>query len=551
MHMRTNIARSSRRGALRSRIAIVLAAVVLAGGYWVCRASDDPNAIGPASKSAMGRADALVSGGATEIGLAPTSNAVEPRQVAQASSSDELAVLRVVDADGHAIADAVAAVCAPGTRELDPHDPTNLGTSDASGIIRVPFSRLREHSAATISVLHREYAAASVSSDALLDGEERVVLWLGLACLVRCVDLDHLPLAGVLIRVSSETFEGSTSLPAGLPTIPGSDVGKRIHSAISDSHGIARLTGLALQTYGISAYLESYTLVQGVEDDGAFTAPTDEIETVRLAPILGFVGRYEGDEVLSSSLQMSGQFSSVGGTVDELVRREKIRLEARFPDALVLTAQSMSLEKPKPWRLHVLFARHPAETFELQPVPVAEIEAPQVLRPTGESFGELPSAELVLVDASGKSVDPSGLFVELGQPPRSFMVDVAAHQSIRLPAGEYPLKTHDPFLRGCLPPSTLRVPGKTLVTLDRDFRECRLTFPDSGATRALTGHIECTVAHFESISMFALDTSRAVELWLPVGSVSIEFGVADAESTSREFQVVASTGAELQELVLR
>ncbi|MCE9595502.1 MAG: hypothetical protein K8S98_15045 [Planctomycetes bacterium] len=545
---------SNRRGAVRSRlVGVVVLALVC--GYVVYRALRSSSATRSAERSAEQVSPSKASEvELAEIGLVSSGDAVADRQAAHAPDVADSASLHVVDVDGRPIADAVAAVCAPGTRALDPQAATNLGTSDASGLVRISASWVREHAGATISVLHRDYAAASVSSDALQDGDERVVLMLalGLVCRVQCIDLDELPLPGVLVRASQAPFEGLTSLPTDLPSLSGSDEATRIHSAFSDSHGIATLSGLAPGSYSVSAYLEHFTMVLDRDDDFAFTAPTDAIKLVRLAPILAFVGRIEGDELLSSILEMRGDGIAFTGRVrEELLRREKDRLEERFPGAIVVTAEPMSLTKPQPWRLHALFARHPAETFEFEPLPVDEITAPVSLRPTGELTPELPGGELVIVDANGRKVDVPGLFVEVAQTTEEFAVEVTANTTVRLPAGEYALQTYDSFFRALIPSTTLRVPGTTVITLDRVFRKCRLTLGDSGEARPHMGHIKVDVADCASKQVFLLDSARPVELWLPVGTVSIAFGVTDGESAARAFEVVASAENDVQEILLR
>jgi hypothetical protein len=529
----------------RWSFAIVLALPVAAMSVWYLsrRQSIDPAPVGDGVARAAG--PGMERGTASPAPFDVDESATPVRRPVEQLPA---ATLVVVDPGGAPVPRAalVADVDAR-SGQVSSTCPGFVAWSDERGEFALDRAWIASRSTETIVISARGFLPASLDVGELGDGYERVQLHLGFTQRIQCVDVRGRPIEGAFVRLSKSPqnrFDG----PPPDWRVPSPHDAIAIYEARSDASGIAVVGGLTEGRHTIRASADGYALVSGAPSASGLDVPSD-------APVLTFgelvcvVCRFDGDRSLSTSVVFRAGYE-LGNFAQYAVDRTRNALKSRFPECIVGVG---ALQTPEPSTVLVrcLLEEHGVQDFDLHPVPVRDFSAPEILSPDRSRRTTLVDASVVIVDplAGNPIIDEFFVTLDEKRTLASITVPIRPGSTVRLPRGNYTLRTHNPWLRRDLRLDAVRAPGENVAALARAYRPCRLWILEPGG-----GKCERALVTIESEGLrwvHGYESSEPVELWLPTGS-AIVAASSPAKATARaEVTIESSATYSTQDVVIR
>ncbi|MBI4884513.1 MAG: hypothetical protein HY826_10725 [Actinobacteria bacterium] len=462
----------------------------------------------------------------------------------------DTATLTVVDEAGLPVVHAACAICQPECRSLSISSTSIVGWTDLDGKLVLRNAWVRGHSSETLSVLHAQYRPAAVAAIDLLDGAEAVTLTSGFAFRVRCVDLDGTPVAGALVVASASESDVADEIDSPSPTLPGPNSASRIITARSGEDGIAVISGMDERRYGVAAFDETRAVVSTEDDETQFDVPLRQEATYVFGSVVALVAQFEGDSVATWQGGVGAGYKN-DGLAQAPVARWRDRLTSRYPDCAVVVAARTKVVAAEAWSLVVVFAHHERQTYAVEPIPVAELDGPVSIHPAGAPVAELPTAEVVVLDAGGRPVSIPGFYLQSVEPGQTARYEMETDKPCQLPAGDYRLRSSNRLVTLSLNSDAVRVPGANTLSLRAQFRECNVWFLDAAGVRLESVQVQIEAAGVGSTHTYFTPSGAPLHVWLPVGTCVARIDASDGVPTERSFEVTSSVSQAAQDVVLR
>ncbi|MCC6405776.1 MAG: hypothetical protein IT453_01325 [Planctomycetes bacterium] len=533
----------------RAGIAFVILVGAI-GAYWAYLVRSVPKDTSPPPRSESSATEAAAT--PRKLSAAPTFNTdpTNGRLATGAGVELDSATLTVVDEAGLPVVHAACAICPSECRSLSVSSTSIVGWTDLDGKLVLRNAWVRGHSSETLSVLHTQYRPATVAAIDLLDGTEAVTLTSGFAFHVRCVDLDGMPVVGALVVASASEFDAANEIESPSPTLPGPNSASRIITARSGEDGIAVISGMDEGRYGVAAFDETRAVVSTEDDETQFDVPLRQETTYVFGSIVALVAQFESDSVATWQGGVGAGYKN-DGLAQAPVARWRERLTSRYPDCAVVVAARTKVVARDAWSLVVVFAHHERQTYAVEPIPVTELDGPVSIHPSGAPVAELPTAEVIVLDAGGRPVSIPGFYLQSKEPGQTARYEMEPDKPCQLPAGEYRLKSSNRLVSLSLNSDAVRVPGANTLSLRANFRECNVWFLDASGVRLESVQVQIDAAGVGSTHTYFTPSGAPLHVWLPVGTCVVRIDASDGVPMERSFEVVALASQAPQDVVLR
>ena len=356
-----------------------------------------------------------------------------------------------------------------------------------------------------------------------LDANQVVVLIEGHTQEFRCLDVSGRPVGGCMILVSRTALPaGNAASLAGTDHSPGWPPDASIVAARTAQDGTAVVRGLQPGQYRFRCDKEGYVPVGGTRSVSV-TVPDQPVD-ITLGPMFVFMAAITGDEVLGHAFVFDQHWKAAGvpGTSLQRVREE---IEARYPGCLVATAAAMDSPAGSTVPLRVALKRGGVQVFEVPGFPLEVDAEPLVIDGSGAPREDRAVVRLLVSDASGRPVDPAGIYVLEGE---SLFTGIRIHAGedgeLWLRPGEYELHCRWPLLEGRLHPSLISVSSSSQVPqvqvqVDVATRRCTLEYQLPWGEPASEVHWELAAA--DARYSFVRVKPEPLEILVPVGPLQV------------------------------
>ncbi|MEZ5965693.1 MAG: hypothetical protein R3F56_17800 [Planctomycetota bacterium] len=426
--------------------------------------------------------------GSTRSALAPPASALAPatppmaperRPVADTPTASVPRVL-VVDEMQRPVTDAKAVQWPAAARSVHEAAARVVSRTASDGLLEL---QAQPEAGTRLAVCAEGFASAWVADAEKVSADlARLTLRRGVQFVVLCTDLQGQPMAGVDVVLSRAAGQrADASAAAALLSSP--DSGQAIHRSRSAADGRAEFEGLGGGLYGYWVDAPGYVPVRGYESGGTVKVP-GTAHTIAFARAIGAVVQVEG-EVVGSSVAPRRTLGQMTAARTRAMDRERARLEARFPGALVyIASEGDSDDAWDPLECRVVVAHRGLMSAKVPLRATTEIDAPTVLdhQALVEPM-EFGWATCAVVDIDGHPYEPVhpwlGTASGLGNWRRPAGGAVRMGVSTLLPVGTYRLTSIDPVERSVLrsSPSFTVVAGEEVrhvVELKVPLRRCRV-----------------------------------------------------------------------------
>lgn len=462
---------------------------------------------------------------------------------------DGLTTLSICERSGVPVRGAGIAARSFHDREWDNGNPEILARSDIQGLAVFNSDWIRNNSNDVLCVMAPGFLPGEVPVQSLLDGSETLVLDSGLEHVIRCIDLDELPIAGVGIRVSHASLDVLFDRPA-VPQFPGGNTDTAIHYATTDQRGDAAFKGLSPGQYNLSVDPTEFALLSGRPKAGTFMVP-DAPTILQFGAIVAVVIKYEVDTPLNSTVRLPSSYISYNHA-QAAVERARVSLRSRF-DADVIAAFAVARPgRRDPVKVRSLFDEWGVQDFDVEVRAYSDIREPTVLKASHTRGSPLVDCTVSILDGSGLLPDFDELSINLDTQlgPAGLTVKVQNDKVMRLPPGEYTLHSRNPWLRQSLAKRVVRAPGTNGLVLADIFRRCRIWFVEPARKGSAQFSMRVSDSSGRSMTKLMRGPDPLV-VWLPVGQYSIECRISESDGTTQSaFIEPPPEPAAIQEVVI-
>lgn len=410
-----------------------------------------------------------IPGGALPTSNQPTAASAEPRSPVLSDPTAGISesrnpitvdsVIEVVDASGRGVENALVFIVKEIDSVVRKADRRDLGTTDAAGLLRVPAELLQSVPDSYLAARARGFLPASIALAGLTANRIQIRLEPELRQRFRCVDLNGVPVAGIVVMLSRKVVPASFCAEGLDPEIePGIDPVMASLAQVTDEMGIAEFGELRRGPYKFQIHSEYYEQVFDSNSKIRVEVPTDE-HVIRLAPLLCAVVQVVGDELYSWSVTTSSSLWMNQNALTRSLFGLRRRLEARYPGALCYVTGHGSSDATVFSVTAELWLAHAGKRMvEIPLVPAYTDPEPIVI--TAEA-GEQPNniAEVVFTirDSVGRSVACPHMSVFRTKSVLPLYKDVTPGQPMRLPFGDWNVATRYGPLERHFQPQTIHV----------------------------------------------------------------------------------------------
>jgi len=368
-------------------------------------------------------------------------------------------MVEVVDAGGRGIENARIFLVKEIDTVVRKSDRREIGVTDSLGQLQIPedllSADLGSHLAARATGWLPNSKPVALGGDAPL----RLVLEPEHRQRFRCVDLNGVPVAGIVVMLSRKVVPRTFCAEGLDPDLePGFDPVDASLAVMTDEAGIADFRELRRGAYKFQIHSEYYEQVFDNNSKIRVEVPTDE-HVIRLAPLLCAVVQVVGDELYSWSVTTSSSLWMNQNALTRSLFGLRRRLEARYPGALCYVTGHGSSDATVFSVTAELWLAHAGKRMvEIPLVPAYTDPEPIVI--TAEA-GEQPNniAEVVFTirDSVGRSVACPHMSVFRTKSVLPLYKDVTPGQPMRLPFGDWNVATRYGPLERHFQPQTIHV----------------------------------------------------------------------------------------------